>query len=83
MFSTNSKSPKQQPDEEKKQKEQPPTSLLCKPGITKRVTLKLEKAKNLILDSASAFGKQTSQPNSCISRGRGVDSSYRVSLAEY
>jgi hypothetical protein len=34
MFSTNSKSPKQQPDEEKNKKEQPPTSLLCKPGIT-------------------------------------------------
>jgi hypothetical protein len=33
-FSQNPKSPKQQPDEEKKQKEQPPTSLLCKPGIT-------------------------------------------------
>jgi hypothetical protein len=34
MFSTNSKSPKQQLDEEKTKKEQPPTSLLCKPGIT-------------------------------------------------
>jgi hypothetical protein len=34
--SQNSKSPKQQLDEGKKQKEQPPTSLLCKPGITPR-----------------------------------------------
>jgi hypothetical protein len=49
----------------------------------KRVTLKLEKAKTWLLDSASAFGKQTPQPNSCMSRGRGVDSSHRVSLAEY
>jgi hypothetical protein len=49
----------------------------------KRVTLKLEKAKTWLLDSASAFGKQTPQPNSCMSRGRGLDSSHRVSLAEY
>jgi hypothetical protein len=33
-FPQNSKSPKQKTDEGKKQKEQPPTSLLCKPGIT-------------------------------------------------
>ena len=37
----------------------------------------------MILDSASAFGNKIPQPNSCMSRGRGVDSSHRVSLAEY
>jgi hypothetical protein len=29
------------------------------------------------------LANQTPQPNSCMSRGRGVDSSHRVSLAEY
>jgi len=29
------------------------------------------------------LANQASQPNSCMSRGRGVDSSHRVSLAEY
>jgi hypothetical protein len=29
------------------------------------------------------LAKQTPPPNSCMSRGRGVDSSHRVSLAEY
>jgi hypothetical protein len=45
--------------------------------------LELEKLK-LGLDLASAFGKSNplSQTTSW-SRGRGVDSSYRVSLAEY
>jgi hypothetical protein len=45
--------------------------------------LELEKLK-LVLDSASAFGKPTplSQTTSW-SRGRGVDSSHRVSLAKY
>jgi hypothetical protein len=45
--------------------------------------IELEKLK-LVLDSASAFGKPN--PFSKIaskSRGRGVDSSHRVSLAEY
>jgi hypothetical protein len=49
----------------------------------KRVTLKLDKVKTWFINSASAFGNQTLQPNSCMSRGRGVYSSHRVSLAEY
>ena len=51
-------------------------------NLAKLMILEFEKLK-LILDSASAFGKQTPQPNSCMSRGRGVDSSHRLSLAEY
>jgi hypothetical protein len=45
--------------------------------------LELEKLK-IILDSASVFGKPNplSQTTSW-SRGRGVESSHRVSLAEY
>jgi hypothetical protein len=43
----------------------------------------LTKLKLDLENSASAFGNQTPQPNSCMSRGRGVDSSHRVSLAEY
>jgi hypothetical protein len=49
----------------------------------KRVTLKFDKVKTSFRNSASAFSNQTPQPNSCMSRGRGVDSSHRVSLAEY
>ena len=40
-------------------------------------------SKTWFRNSASAFGNQTPQPNSCMSRGRGVDSSHRVSLAEF
>jgi hypothetical protein len=47
------------------------------------VMIELEKLK-LVLDSASAFSKPNplSQTSSW-SRGRGVESSHRVSLAEY
>jgi hypothetical protein len=45
--------------------------------------LELEKLK-LVLDSASAFGKPNPLSQTSLwSRGRGVDSSRRVSLAEY
>jgi hypothetical protein len=44
--------------------------------------LELEKLK-LILDSASALANETLSQTAAWSRGRGVESSHRVSLAEY
>jgi hypothetical protein len=45
--------------------------------------LELEKLR-LVLDSASAFGKPNPlNQTASWSRGRGVDSSHRVSLVEY
>jgi hypothetical protein len=45
---------------------------------------RIGKAKNCFLDLASAFGKPNlSAKTTAWFRGRGVDSSHRVSLAEY
>jgi hypothetical protein len=45
--------------------------------------IELEKLK-LVLDSVSPFGKPNSlSQTTSLSRGRGVDSSHRISLAEY
>jgi hypothetical protein len=52
-------------------------------NLVKLIMLELEKLK-LFLDLASAFGKPNPSANTVAwSRGRGVDFSHRVSLAEY
>ena len=49
----------------------------------KRVTLNFAKLKPDLETQLVLLANQTPQPNSCMSRGRGVDSSHRVSLAKY
>jgi hypothetical protein len=52
-------------------------------NLAKLIMLELEKLK-LILDLASAFWQTKPLSKTIVwSRGRGVDSSHRVSLAEY